>query len=96
MKVLEKHDYRDWRHKFTCVKCESVLEAEPSDVAAVFHESFDDQRDPQSYRVAYWEYKVKCEVCNEPRDIGESLISARMKIEVQDKSKRRSTNYLDR
>lgn len=84
MKVLEKHDYADWCHKFTCLKCESVLEADSRDVVALFHPAYDDQRDPLAAFAAYWSYTVKCEVCSQERQIDESLISARMKIDVQD------------
>lgn len=95
MKIIKSTDYKDWKHEFECSKCESVLEAESADIIGVYHEAFSDQRDCSS-SPAYWTYKVICPVCSEEHGGFESKMPARMKIDIQERSKRRGGSYFDR
>jgi hypothetical protein len=88
MKIVKSTDFSGWRYEFECEKCESVLEAEPSDVIGMFHEAWSDQRD-NSGAPAYWTYKVICPICKEDNGGFESKMPTRLKIDVQERSKRR-------
>ena len=95
MKIIEKKDYTAWRHPFTCSRCESQLEAEPSDLRGIYTEGWSDPTNG-SGAPAYWTYKVQCAVCSQEHTVLETTIPRALQHEVQERSKRRNTNYFDR
>lgn len=95
MKIIEKKDYNDWQHNFTCKRCESKLAAEPPDLHGVYHEGWSDPRD-NSGQAAYWTYDVKCAVCNEVHAVEASVIPKALQHVVQERSRRVNNNFYDR
>lgn len=92
MKIIEKKDYTAWRHTFTCVRCESKLEAEPSDVRGTHHEGWTDPTD-NSGSPAHWTYEVACVVCGQKHSIPELNLPKALQHEIQEQTHLRRTPY---
>ncbi len=86
MKILESTDYSAWRHEFTCKKCESKLEAEPSDVIVMYQPAWSDQRDFYQQPEAYF-YKLECPVCKELYSLDPSYLPKRMIVDLKKRAK---------
>lgn len=89
MKIIKKADISNWSHKFTCNSCDSELEAESSDLFYSFHSGYGRETD-------YETYSVKCAVCNTSHTVKDSVIPKALKLEVKERTQRRSSNYFDR
>lgn len=89
MKVIKKEDVSNWGYKHTCSGCDSELLIEAKDVR---HQRFDgDPREP-----GYDKYTAECVVCSQPIIIPESKIPKILRVEIQNRTKRNSSNYFDR
>ena len=89
MKVIKKTDVSGWAYKHTCSGCDSELEIEAKDV---HHRYIDgDPREP-----GYDSYSASCCVCDCSISIPSSKIPKLLQVEIQNRTKRRSSNYFDR
>jgi len=84
MKIIKKVDWSNWRHRFTCAKCESELEADADDVMTQFHEGYCDMREPESGK-SYYTYYLTCAVCYAKHEIPDpnKEIPAIMRVALQ-------------
>lgn len=87
MKVIERKDCSEWTHKFTCGRCESVLEAGPDDVVARYYDGSSDPREPTS---SYWAYHTNCVVCKEMHRLQGTSLPKMLKLKAEAASARRT------
>lgn len=78
MKIIKQVDVSDWKYRFTCVSCDSELEAEANDIK---HNHYDDQRELSSYD----KFCVYCPVCNAGRDIPAKDIPKALQVKIKNK-----------
>jgi hypothetical protein len=89
MKVIKKVDVSDWTYKHTCSGCDSELEVEAKDIC---HQHYDgDVREP-----GYDKYSANCVVCSCSISIPAIKIPKLLQVEIQNRTKRSSSNYFDR
>ncbi len=84
MKILESVDYSDWKHKFNCGRCDTKLEAEPSDVIVTYYPASCDPRD--SYG-SYYTYMLRCPVCDDLERLEEKNLPKRMIVDLKKRAK---------
>lgn len=83
MKIIENKGVPNWKHVFTCARCESKLEASHEDLRARYHEC----NDPREPAPSYWTYDLCCQVCGYAADVAEDLIPKYLKYLAQERSK---------
>jgi transcription elongation factor Elf1 len=79
VKILKKAEPSNWKHVFTCMKCESELEAEAIDVVHLHHTG--DMRDP-----LFDTYYVTCIVCSHRHDLITNKLPKVVQLEAQKRS----------
>lgn len=64
MKVIERRDLPDARvGRFQCLKCTSIFETEPEDIAKMRHHAGSDQYNEPEY------WSIDCPVCDRDADL---------------------------
>jgi hypothetical protein len=86
MRVLKRVDHSEWRHKFTCERCTSELEADHTDVRAQYHAGLSSPK-PGDDSPAYWTYHCTCTVCELEHDLKEGALTKALQHFLQEKTR---------
>lgn len=82
MKIIKQTDFSNWKYRFTCSKCSSELEAEPTDVIVTV------SSDSGHYAGSSFEsYSVKCPICHKDTNILPDKIPEVLKIFAKNRNK---------
>jgi hypothetical protein len=76
MKVIKKAEISAWTYEFTCIKCDSELEAGADDVKYIYHDGMN--REPD-----FDEYVVLCPVCGGTESLTTAELPKLLKLIAQ-------------